>query len=283
MTFHNPRQVLRRYGLQPKKSWGQNFLVDPNTLERIVKQLGIEEGDEVVEFGAGTGVLTRMLAAEAKHVHAVERDRDLVELLEQEMAEEPITIIPADAATFQLAELSQNGRLLVIGNLPYQISTPILFSLLEQHHLFRRLVIMVQKEVADRLVAKPKSGKNYGVLSVRFGAYFRVKRAFNVSAKAFYPRPQVQSTIVTMEPHDTPPPIQDDAWFARTVKASFAQRRKTLQNNLVSGFPELDKQHILALLEEVEISPQLRSETLTVPQFVALAEAIRCHIEADAA
>lgn len=272
----DPKKLLRAHGLQPKKSWGQNFLVNPHTVQRIVDTLKPDEDSVIVEFGAGTGALTFLLAERAKKIYAVERDRELAELLRQELTNEKVVLLEADAARFSLEDLDEAGELLVIGNLPYQITAPILFQLHEQRHTFKRAVVMVQKEVADRLSARPGMGKEYSILSILFGAYFNVKQAIQVSRTHFFPRPKVSSAVVLLETRPEPlVPIADDKWFMRTVKVAFAQRRKTLQNNLRAGFHELEKEAITEVLQELEIDPQVRGETLTIEQFVALAKILQ--------
>lgn len=279
----DPKQLLRHHNLQPKKSWGQNFLVKKNTILRILDVLDPDEESVVVEFGAGTGALTFPLIERAKKVYAVERDRELAELLRQELPEGRVELREADAATFDLGSLDEAGELLLVGNLPYQITAPILFLLHEQRHTIRRAVVMVQKEVADRLAAQPGDGKAYSILSVLFGAYFSIEQAIQVSKNNFFPKPKVDSTVVKLEPHPEPiAPINDDKWFKRLVKVSFAQRRKTLLNNLKAGFPELEKEVILATLEELSIDVGCRGETLDIETFAHLANAFQSlHIEKE--
>ena len=275
----NPRSLLRKHGLHPKKPWGQNFLVDDHMVGRIVQELGATPEDHVVEFGAGTGALTFHLLQQAGHVFAVERDRDLVALLEEEMTAPNLTILAADAARFSLKDLESEKKLLVIGNLPYNITAPILFRLHKQKNLFKKAVLMVQKEVADRMAAQPGDGKDYSILSILFGAYFDIEQAIFVSRKYFYPKPRVDSVIVSLCPLEQPvAPIDDEALFHRTVKVAFAQRRKTLFNNLKSGFRELTKETVIALLNDLNIDPQQRGESLSIEQFASLSNALGEHL-----
>ncbi len=267
----NPRKLLKKHGLSPKKPWGQNFLVDDYMVGRIVNELGATPDDHVVEYGAGTGALTFHLIEQAGHVYAIERDRDLVAVLEEELSAPNITIMAADAARFSLKDLDYDGKLLVIGNLPYNITAPILFNLHEQRHLFKKAILMVQKEVADRIAAQPTDGKDYSILSILFGAYFQVRQAIFVSRKYFYPKPRVDSVIISLEPFEEPRvAIDDEDLFRRTVKMAFAQRRKTLSNNLRRGFEEFEKAEITEILEQLSLHPQQRGETLTIEQFAAL-------------
>ncbi len=267
----SPQNLLKKHSLRPKKQWGQNFLVQPKISKRIVGFLEATEDDIVVEFGAGTGALTHYLVESGAHVIAVERDRELVALLEEEFAGTPVEILAADAAKFDYAEVASEQKLLVIGNLPYQITSPILFRLLEQRQLIKRAVFMVQKEVADRLVAQPTEGKNYSILSIRFGAFFRVQRRLQVSRQSFYPRPKVDSTVIQLDPLEKPrvdPSLEKI--FARLVKSAFSSRRKTLLNNFKQHFSEFDKRTILTIFERLGLPEQCRGENLTIEQFAQL-------------
>lgn len=267
----NPRSLLKKHGLHPKKPWGQNFLVDPSMVERIVDELGVTSEDTVVEFGAGTGALTFPLSDRAGKVFAVERDRDLVALLENELDADNVEVIAADAAKFSFDSVTPSEGLYVIGNLPYNITAPILFHLHENRDRFKRAILMVQKEVADRLSAQPEDGKDYSILSILFGAFFYVEQAIFVPRKYFFPKPRVDSVIILLEPLAQPAaPIDDEARFQQTVKIAFAQRRKTLMNNLKAGFKDLSKEQLQAILDELGLDAQQRGETLTIPQFAAL-------------
>jgi len=278
--FRNPKELLGRYGLRPKKSWGQNFLVDSNTVERIVDLIDAPPETRIVELGAGTGVLTHLLAQRYQQVFAIERDQDLVELLQAEFEGSNVQVIPNNAAKFRFEDLPGEGPLCVIGNLPYQISTPILFHLLEQREVFQRAVLMMQKEVADRLSATPEDGKDYSTLSIRFSPYFHIDQSLRVSRNQFHPRPKVDSVVVTMDTRETPAvDIQDEKWFAKTVKIAFAQRRKTLYNNLVNGFRDTDKAEIQAIIKELSLPEKCRGETLTIEQFALLANHLQQNAE----
>ncbi len=278
----NPRSLLNKHGLHPKKPWGQNFLVEPTIVERIVDELGVTSEDTVVEFGAGTGALTFPLSQRAGKVYAVERDRDLVALLEQELEADNVEVIAADAAKFSFDTVTPSEGLYVIGNLPYNITAPILFHLHENRLRFKRAILMVQKEVADRLSAQPEDGKDYSILSILFGAFFYVEQAIFVSRKYFFPKPRVDSVIILLEPLAQPAaPIDDEARFQQTVKIAFAQRRKTLMNNLKAGFRDLSKEQLQEILDELGLEAQQRGETLTIPQFAALSNKLGEAIQAQ--
>ncbi len=277
--FQDPRKTLRQHHLKPKYDWGQNFLISADKVERMISLLGTQPGDRVLELGAGTGVLTYALADAMPQasIFALERDRDLVALLENELvpAYENVQVIAADAATFALSELPAGGPLRVLGNLPYNISSPILFHLLEQRHLWTHALLMLQKEVAERLAAKPDSGKDYSVLSIRFGMFCDVLKVLNVPRRCFHPQPQIDSVVVRLETLSQPRfPLHSEATFARTVKAVFASRRKTLHNTLRAGFSEIPSDTIDTLLHTLHIDIQRRGESLSLQEFALLSNAL---------
>ncbi|MCB9639915.1 MAG: ribosomal RNA small subunit methyltransferase A [Myxococcales bacterium] len=286
--FQDPRKTLRQHKLKPKYEWGQNFLISQDKVERIVSLLGAQPQDRVLELGAGTGVLTHMLTTEAPQteIFALERDRDLVALLEAEFAHSDanVQVIAADAATFNLNELPEGGPLRVLGNLPYNISSPILFHLLEQRHLWKRSVLMLQKEVAERLAATPDSGKAYSILSVRFGMFFDILKVLSVSRRCFHPQPQVDSVVIRLDSLPEPRyPLKDEALFARTVKAVFASRRKTLLNTLNAGFSEIPREAVESILQTLNIDVQRRGESLSLEEFAHLSNTLYDHLQTNAA
>ena len=274
----DPRTILRRNGLRAKKSWGQNFLVDRHVLAEIVAGMAIGAGDTVVELGAGTGALTEALAEVTGRVVAVERDPDMVGVLQRELGRrDNVEVLPADAVHLKLEQLrpASDGELLVVGNLPYNISSPILFSLLEQRSAFRSATVMLQEEVGRRLAADRTCGKEYSVLTVRFGLLFDVELLRTVPRQAFFPRPKVRSAVVRLSPLAEPRvPVADLKLYARTVKAAFAQRRKTLRNALGGGFSELDDGTVRGVLAELGVDERRRGETLELAEFARLADAL---------
>ena len=275
--YRDPRKILREHKLHPKHAWGQNFLIAAEKVERIVSLLDARPGDRVLELGAGTGVLTHMLLSLAPQatLFALERDRELVTLLEAEFAQSPVTILAEDAARFPLDSLPTGGDLRILGNLPYQISSPILFHLLAQRHLWKRAILMLQKEVVARLIAKPQDGKDYSILSIRFGMFFDVTRVLVVPRRCFHPQPKVDSAVVRLEPLPQPRfPLDDEKSFARVVKAAFANRRKTLLNALHAAFHEIDKDALPPLLLDLQIDPQRRGESLNLEEFARLTNAL---------
>ena len=252
----------------PKKRFGQHFLHDRNVVGRIVTALAPHAGDHVVEIGPGTGALTHELAARLSHFDAVELDRDLLAHLQSSVPPGRLTLHSADALKFDFCRLMQEGRKLrLVGNLPYNISTPLLFHLLDQGTCIQDMLFMLQKEVVDRMAAAP-GGKDYGRLSVMIQWQLRVEKLFDVHPGAFTPPPKVDSSVVRLVPHATPLiQVRDPKLFAYVVRAAFAQRRKTLRNNL-KNLCSGDR------LAALGIDPQRRAETLTLAEFATLANAL---------
>jgi 16S rRNA (adenine1518-N6/adenine1519-N6)-dimethyltransferase len=268
----SPRVLLERYGLAAKKSWGQNFLVDPGIQARIVAAAALTAADTALEIGAGLGALTRHLTAAAGRVIAVERDPDMVRVLEGEFsARSNLEIRPADALELDYAAF---GRpLVVVGNLPYQITSPLLFAITEGAaggQVIARAVLMVQREFAERVVA-PAGSKIYGRLSVMVQQQAAVEILFHVSPGAFHPRPAITSTVFRLVPRAQPlAPVRDQALFAALVKAAFATRRKMLRRALVPAFGEAAGR----ALERAGIEGTRRAEELDVAAFARLANAL---------
>jgi 16S rRNA (adenine1518-N6/adenine1519-N6)-dimethyltransferase len=268
--IEDPRAVLRRHGLRPKRSWGQNFLVNRALVARMADEIARDGIEQVVEIGAGVGTLTAALAARVGRVVAVERDPDLVRLLR---AESPswggrVEVVDADATSFDYVAAAVDGVTAIAGNLPYQITGRLLRRIVEARGVIRRAVVMVQSEVADRLGAAP-GGKEYGVLGVMCQAWFEVTRLWRVAPGSFHPRPAVSSAVVGLVPLERPRvgDLSEDA-LARLVHAAFASRRKTLRNALSASFPLDD---VLAALDAEGLEPSRRGETLSVEQLAALA------------
>jgi 16S rRNA (adenine1518-N6/adenine1519-N6)-dimethyltransferase len=270
------RALLERHGLRPKKSWGQNFLHDERVVTRIVESAEAAPDDVVVEIGAGLGALTRQLAARGGRVLAVERDPDLVPILREELAPYPAAeVVAADALGFDFTAASQAaGRsLIVLGNLPYQITSPLLFRVVDAAAagtVVKRAVLMVQKEVAERIVARP-GGKIYGRLSVMVQAFADARILFHVGAGAFLPPPNVTSTVFRLDlrPHPLVG-VELQPLFAAVVRAAFAGRRKMLRRSLEPAF---GANAVAAGLAAAAIEGTRRAEELTVTDFARLAAA----------
>ena len=250
---------------RPRKRFGQHFLHDAGVVSRIIGAFAPEASDCIVEIGPGPGVLTRKLAGKVKKLDAVEIDRDLAAMLQVEFAEaNTVEIHEADALKFDYCELATKDQSLrIIGNLPYNISTPLIFHLFDQAHCLRDMLFMLQKEVVDRICAKP-GNKDYGRLSVMAQWHCEVERLFTVPSGAFTPPPKVESAMVRLNPYQKKPhPLKNYNRFALLVQAAFSQRRKTLRNSI--------KEFITAeQMQEVSVDPIRRAETLSVAEFVAL-------------
>ena len=254
--------------IQPKKRFGQHFLHDRGIVQRILDAFDPQPGETLVEIGPGPGALTRPLLERCTRLHVVELDRDLAARLRTDFAPEHLAVHEADALKFDFGALTKpGGKIRLIGNLPYNISTPLLFHLLDQERSIHDMLFMLQKEVVDRMAAPP-GGKDYGRLSVMIQWRLRVEKLFDVRPGAFTPPPKVDSSVVRLVPHAAPPiQVRDANAFAHVVKAAFAQRRKTLRNNLKGMMTAV-------ILESLGIDPQRRAETLTLAEFAALANVL---------
>jgi 16S rRNA (adenine1518-N6/adenine1519-N6)-dimethyltransferase len=293
--YPTPRALLEKYGLRAKKSWGQNFLGDVSILDDIARLAAPAAGDLVVELGAGLGHLTVRLVVRGARVIAVERDRDMAAVLRGELGER-IALLEADAATLDYGRIlagltptptrsvpaakprSSLGapwgaptKLAVVGNLPYHLTSPILFSLLDQVAHVSRAVFLVQREVAERLAARPGTHE-WGILSVLLQREADVSVERIVPPGAFVPPPKVDSAVVCALFRPPADEVRDPARFRRLVKAGFAQRRKTLSNALRAG--GFEGERLGAALAHVGIDPGRRGETLTVAEWAALDRAL---------
>ena len=273
----NLNDRLKKHHITLQKKYGQNFIGDPALLERIATVCDWQPGDRALEIGPGAGTLTRAIAREAEEVLAVEIDRRLAPLLEETLADcANVHLVFTDALKADLDALMRDtlgwdGRYKLIANLPYYITTPLIMHVLEDSEKVSELVIMVQKEVGERLCAAPGS-KAYGAVTVMVQYAATVARAFDVGRHAFVPAPEVDSTILHLIPYEKRPiQAQSDAVLRRVVKAAFSQRRKTLRNSLSSL--GCDKALIKQALEAARIEDSRRAETLSVAEFVALADA----------
>jgi 16S rRNA (adenine1518-N6/adenine1519-N6)-dimethyltransferase len=277
------QQLLARHGFSLKKSLGQNFLTDGNTLERIVAAAGLSAESAVLEIGPGAGALTQKLAENAGKVVAVEIDRHLLPLLAETLAQHPnTTVIHGDILKIDLAEVwnehfSEFSEVSVVANLPYYITTPIVLHLLEQRRHLKQMVIMMQKEVADRITARPGT-KDYGSLSVAVQYYCEARELLRVPRTVFIPPPNVDSTVLGLEMRERPAvEVRSEKHFFELVRASFTQRRKTLSNNLLQFYkscsPQLsERAQIDALLLTCGIAPERRAETLSMAEFAAISD-----------
>ena len=277
------RAILERHGFTFKKSFGQNFLTDTNILQKIVDTAEIDKNVNVIEIGPGIGALTEFLAESAAEVIAFEIDDRLVPILADTLRDfDNVTVVNQDILKVDLAQYIAEFKnpdlpIKVVANLPYYITTPILMHLIESGIPFSEFVVMMQREVADRISAQPNT-KAYGSLSIAVQYYMTAKVAFIVPRTVFVPAPNVDSAILKMVRRDQPAvEVQDEKFFFKVSKASFVHRRKTLWNNLTSHFgkSEETKVKLTAALEQAELSPSVRGEALTLADFARLADALK--------
>ncbi|HGA4381759.1 TPA: 16S rRNA (adenine(1518)-N(6)/adenine(1519)-N(6))-dimethyltransferase RsmA [Streptococcus agalactiae] len=277
------RAILERHGFTFKKSFGQNFLTDTNILQKIVDTAEIDKGVNVIEIGPGIGALTEFLAENAAEVMAFEIDDRLIPILADTLARFDNVqvvnqdILKADLQTQIQAFKNPDLPIKVVANLPYYITTPILMHLIESKIPFAEFVVMMQKEVADRISAMPNT-KAYGSLSIAVQYYMTAKVSFIVPRTVFVPAPNVDSVILKMVRRDQPVvSIQDEDFFFRVSKVAFVHRRKTLWNNLTSHFGKSEdtKAKLEKALEIAKIKPSIRGEALSIPDFASLADALK--------
>ena len=267
-----PRDIIKYYCIKPRKKLGQSFLIDQNIIKKIAVAAQITKEDIVVEIGAGIGVLTEILAQEANKIIAVELDASLVHVLKTKLAGySNAEIISNDILNYDFSSISNryNNKVKVIGNVPYNISSPLIFHLLSFRFAIGDFILMLQKEVVERLVAAP-GNKSYGVPSVLLQMFASVEKIFNVPASCFYPQPKVESAVIRGTFLDQPLiKLTDAAFFKQLVKASFAQRRKMLMNNLKSSklLVDIEEEKINKTLSEAGIDGKRRGETLSVDEF----------------
>jgi 16S rRNA (adenine1518-N6/adenine1519-N6)-dimethyltransferase len=267
----NPKALLDEYDILPRKSLGQNFIHDPNTLDKIVSIADLSSTDTILEIGPGTGALTTRLAEAARRVIAVELDDRLKPLLDETLASYPnVWVVYQDILTVDIPRLLKPEPYIVIANLPYYITSAILKHLLENDHRPQRLILTVQQEVAERLIAKPN---DMSILSVSVQFFGQPKIAMRLNPSVFWPRPEVDSAVVTIETYATPlVDVPDTKSFFRVVRAGFGQKRKQLKNSLGSGLG-LDSNQTTSLCEQAGIDPRRRAETLSLEEWASLTRA----------
>ena len=277
----NPKnniEIIQKYEFMFQKKFGQNFLIDTHVLEKIISAAGITKDDCVLEIGPGIGTMTQYLAENAGHVVAVEIDRNLIPILKETLADyDNVTVINEDILRVDIKALAEeyNGGkpIKVVANLPYYITTPILMGLFESGVPIDNITVMVQKEVADRMKEGPGS-KDYGALSLAVQYYAEPEIVANVPPNCFIPRPNVGSAVIRLTRHkEMPVEVKDPALMFKIIRASFNQRRKTLQNGLGNA-PELPytKEQIAAAIAEMGLTPTIRGEALSLAQFAQLSD-----------
>ena len=278
------KEVVQKHNFKFSKSLGQNFLIDTNVIDRILEGARVQEGDYVIEVGPGIGTLTKEMGRTAEKVVAIEIDKTLIPILEETLADFPnIEVINQDILKVDVQELVKEklngGPVKLIANLPYYITTPIVMKFLEEDIPVTDIVVMVQKEVADRMNAKPNT-KDYGALSVPVQYYCDTEIVAKAPRHMFMPQPNVDSTVIGLHIREEKKyNVDNEDIFFKTVKASFGQRRKTLLNSL-GGLGFLSKDQIKVALQEANIDEKRRGETLSIEEFASLSNAVnRIHNE----
>ena len=267
-------EVLQKYNFNFQKKFGQNFLIDPHVLDKIISAAEITKEDCVLEIGPGIGTMTQYLAENAREVIAVEIDKNLIPILEDTLSSyDNVTVINDDILKVDIAKIvdEKNGGnpIKVVANLPYYITTPIIMGLFESHVPLRSITIMVQKEVADRMKVGPGT-KDYGALSLAVQYYAKPEIVANVPPNCFIPRPNVGSAVIRLTRYEEPPvQVENERRMFNIIRASFNQRRKTLVNGLVNG-GIAKKEEVLEALEKMDLSPSVRGEALSLEQFAKL-------------
>ena len=278
----NTIAILQKYNFNFQKKFGQNFLIDTRVLERIIDSAEITKDDCVLEIGPGIGTMTQYLAEAAREVVAVEIDKNLIPILQNDTlaAYDNVTIINDDILKVDINKIVQeknNGQpIKVVANLPYYITTPIIMGLFESHVPLQSITIMVQKEVADRMQVGPGT-KDYGALSLAVQYYAKPEIVANVPPNCFIPRPNVGSAVIRLTRHDVPPvQVKDEAYMFALIRASFNQRRKTLLNGLTNaGNLGVTKEQIMEALETMGLTATIRGEALTLEQFWELSNLLK--------
>jgi 16S rRNA (adenine1518-N6/adenine1519-N6)-dimethyltransferase len=279
------KEILEKYGFSFKKSLGQNFLIDPNVLRNIVSHANLTENSGAIEVGPGIGALTEHLARAAKKVVSFEIDQRLLPVLEDTLSPyDNVKIVHSDILKADVEKVIEDEMpgiedIMVVANLPYYVTTPILMKLLNDRLPIRGFVVMMQKEVADRITAKPGT-KAYGSLSIAIQYYVTAEVAMVVPKTVFMPQPNVDSAVIRLIKHDKPPvQVIDEDFLFEVTRASFAQRRKTILNNLQSGLKngKQNKELIVQALTEAGIEPTRRGETLSIQEFGKLADLLHQH------
>ena len=265
--------VLKKHGLSLKKRYGQNFLIDARVLDRIVAAAEISREDTVLEIGPGIGTLTQALAEAAGRVVAVEIDRDLIPVLSETLAAySNVEVVNEDILKYDIAALASQagGRLKVVANLPYYITTPIIMNLLEGDIPAESITVMIQKEGAERMAAGP-GGKEYGALSLAVQYYAEPELIANVPPNCFIPRPAVSSVVIKLTLLKEPPvQVKDPTRMFALIRAAFGQRRKTLCNSLTNADRSLTKAKVAQVLKDMELDENIRGEALSLSRFAEL-------------
>lgn len=260
------QMLLNQYGLKANKKLGQNFLINQGIIDEIIEKADITKDDVVLEIGPGLGSLTKALLKNAKKVIAVELDDNMISILNNRFGNENFEIIHEDILKIDLNDIIKTyGKIKVVANLPYYITTPIVMKLLEEEYNIESITVMVQKEVGERLCAKA-GDRELGAITISVNYYSDAKMVIDVPKENFLPAPEVDSCVIRLNVLSQPPvELKDKKAFFRLVKAAFSQRRKTINNSLASG--EFSKENVKNVLEQLQIDPKLRAEDLSIQDY----------------
>ena len=272
--------ILRKYETKAKKKFGQNFLIDENVVDTIVESAEITDKDLIIEIGPGLGTLTKRLCKKAGQVVAIEIDREVINILETELAEySNLKIVNEDVLKVDMNKLieeySMGGRVKVVANLPYYITTPIVMMLLEGRYPIDEIEIMIQKEVAERFLATP-SGREYGAITVAINYYSEIEHIIDVPSTSFLPAPKVDSAVVILRVRQELPKVEDEKFLFNIVKGAFGKRRKTLVNSLgTAGIEGVSKERVSEVLRKLEIDENIRAEKISLKNFINIADRLK--------
>ncbi|NDI37076.1 16S rRNA (adenine(1518)-N(6)/adenine(1519)-N(6))-dimethyltransferase RsmA [Chengkuizengella sediminis] len=280
-SLKNTKEIIKRYGFSFKKSLGQNFLIDQNILEKIVNAAELDQNKGALEIGPGIGALTQSLAQSAGKVTAIELDQRLIPILNDLLQPyDNVEVIHGDVLKLDLnsmikEQFKDQVEISVVANLPYYVTTPIIMALLEKQLPIENIVVMIQKEVAERMVASP-GGKDYGSLSIAVQYYCEPEMVLTVPNTVFIPQPNVDSAVIRLKRRKKPiVQVEDSVFFFKVVQASFGHRRKTIINNLISNlFTKDDKQELISILQSCDIDPSRRGETLSIEEYARLSNVL---------
>lgn len=280
------KEIMQKYGFKFSKKFGQNFLIDKNIIDSICDKSDIRSEDGIIEIGPGIGVLTYEMAKRAKKVVAIEIDKKLIPILEENMKEyENFKLYNSDILRMDLKKLIEeefNGmNVKVIANLPYYITTPIIMKLLEENLDIEKIVVMVQKEVAERFSSEPGQ-KSYGAITLAINYYAEEKIILNVPKTVFMPSPKVDSAVIELKIHDRPRiEVENPKFMFKIIKAAFGQRRKTILNAISSANLGIDKNRVKEIFDKNEIDPKRRGETFSLDEFAIISNLLQIEIERD--
>lgn len=267
--YEETQMLLNQYGLRANKKLGQNFLINQQIIDDIIEKAEVSKEDVVLEIGPGLGSLTKSLLKNAKKVIAVELDENMISLLQNRFGKENFEVIHEDILKLDLFAIAEKyGKIKIVANLPYYITTPIIMRLLEEKYPIETITVMVQKEVGERLCAEAGE-REIGAVTFGVNYYSKVKKIIDVPKENFLPAPEVDSCVLRFDILPEPPvKVKDEKRFFRLIKAAFTQRRKTISNSLASG--EFNKEQILQALSELGLNPKLRAEDLSLQDFANL-------------